>query len=63
MIESKKYGIYADHYDITFIMVDNYKDDEIISSECVGWYYGTPTERDNVTFQGKLKATYDMGVK
>lgn len=50
----------VEHYcpatDITFITKDWYKNDNIISSECVGWYHGTPNERDTKQFVGKLKA-------
>jgi hypothetical protein len=58
MIKQQKYGIYQVNYDITFIIIDTYKDEEIISSECVGWYHGEPSEEDNEFFTGKLKATY-----
>lgn len=62
MIKQKKYGIYQKNYDITFIMIDTYEDEEIISSECVGWYYGSSNEEDNEYFTHKLKTTYDLGV-
>ena len=62
MIKVKKYGIYQNNYDITFIMQDTYKDDQIILSECVGWYHGEPNEDDNNYFTNKLKATYELGV-
>ena len=58
MVEQNKYGIYQKNYDITFIMVDTYENEEIISSECVGWYHGEPSEEDNEHFTNKLKATY-----
>lgn len=63
MIKQEKYGVYAAEMDATFIMVDTYKDEEIISSECVGWYHGEPSEKDNEYFTGKLKATFEWGVK
>ena len=54
------YGVYAPSWDITFIMIDRYdKHGEIVSSECVGWYHGEPSEEDNKTFKGKLKAKYN----
>lgn len=59
MVKRDKYGIYQNEYDITFIMVDTWEDDEIISTECMGWYYGRPNEEDNAHFMGKLKATYE----
>ena len=59
MVKKDKYGIYQENYDITFIMVDTWEDDEIISSECVGWYHGEPNEEDNEHFIVKLKGTYE----
>ena len=59
MIKQDKYGIYQANYDRTFIIIDTYKDDEIISSECVGWYHGEPNKEDNEFFTGKLKASYE----
>ena len=61
MVKKDKYWIYQENYDITFIMIDTYEDDEIISSECVVWYYGSPNEEDNEQFIGKLKASYEWG--
>lgn len=58
MIKQEKYGVYQHNYDITFIMVDTFKDEEIISSECVGWYFGEPSDECNETFTNKLKATF-----
>lgn len=62
MIKQEKYGVYSHEMDATFIMIDTYKDEEIISSECVGWYHGEPTEEDTEYFTGKLKATYEGGI-
>lgn len=62
MLKKEKYGVYQHNYDITFIMVDTFKNEEIISSECVGWYHGEPTEQDNEYFTGKLKATFEGGI-
>ena len=58
MNKVEKYGVYQANYDMTFIMVDIYENGEIISSECVGWYHGEPSEENNEYFTGKLKATY-----
>ena len=59
MVKQDKYAMYQNEYDVTFIMVDTWEDDEIISTECVGWYYGHPNEEDNDKFVGKLKGTYE----
>ena len=54
------YGVYAPNWDMTFVMEDVYNDkNDIISTECVGWYHGEPTTKDNKTFYGKLKGRYD----
>lgn len=58
------YNIYSSEGDMTFIMKDTYDEDgELLSTECIGWYYGEPTAEDNITFAGKLKAEYTMGRK
>lgn len=62
MIKQEKYGVYSNEMDATFIMVDTFKNGEIISSECVGWYHGEQNEEDNEYFTGKLKATFEMEV-
>jgi hypothetical protein len=58
MIKKDKYGIYQESYDMTFIIVDTWEDDEIVSTECVGWYFGAPNEEDNEYFTDKLKAGF-----
>lgn len=63
--EMKKelYGVYAQHWDITFVMEDTFNEKgDIISTECVGWYYGEPTDKDNETFKGQLKGKYDWTI-
>ena len=62
MVKKEEYSIYNESHDITFIMVDEWLDDEIISTECTGWYYGRPNNEDNKDFIGKLKATYEWGL-
>ncbi len=50
---------YAPDADMTFIMQDVYDAfDELISTECVGWYWGAPSEAETAQFIGKLKAEY-----
>ena len=59
-MKKELYPIYAREADITFIMEETTdKRGEPISTECVGFYYGEPTERDNQYFKGKLKAKYN----
>lgn len=54
------YPVYAREHDITFIMEETYDEKgEPISTECVGFYYGEPTEKDTQFFKGKLKASFD----
>ena len=59
MLKEEKYGIYQKNYNITFIMIDIFKNDKIISSECVGWYFGEPNEELNNHFTNKLKSTFE----
>ena len=59
-MKKELYGVYAPNWDITFVMEDTTdQNGEIVSTECVGWYYGEPTDVDNETFKGKLKVRYD----
>lgn len=53
------YGIYAPDHDITFVMEEYFTDDgEPVSLEVKGFYFGEPTEIDNETFYGDLKADF-----
>ena len=62
-MKKELYGVYAPSWDMTFIMEDTYNENgDPISSECVGWYHGEPTEEDNETFKGKLKASYEWNI-
>ena len=61
MKKNKKelYSVYARNDDITFVMEETTdKNGNPISTECVGFYYGEPTEEDTQYFKGKLKAKY-----
>lgn len=50
---------YSASGDKTFILEEVYdKDGNIISIECVGFYYGEPNEIDTNSYYGKLKAEY-----
>ena len=53
------YTTYAAPTDMTFIMEDTFNEsNELIGTECVGWYYGDPTEDETKYFNGRLKAEY-----
>lgn len=59
-MKKELYPIYAPSADTTFIMEDTYNENgELISAECVGFYFGEPTAEDNETFKGKLKANFE----
>lgn len=58
-MKKEVYGIYAAEHDITFVMEECFTDNgEPISLEVKGFYYGEPTELDNKTFYGDLKADF-----
>ena len=51
--------IYSPSGDMTFIMKEVMDEEgNPISTECVGWYYGSPNETDTAHYFGKLKAEY-----
>lgn len=57
---SVTYGAYCSDYDLTFVMRDVWRNgDTLLSTECLGWYHGTPNDADNEAFsEGRYKATY-----
>lgn len=55
---SEKYTTYAPETDMTFIMLDVYDGDELKSTECIGWYFGSPNEKDTSIFCGSHKAEF-----
>lgn len=58
-MKKEVYGMYAPAYDITFVMEEYFTDEgEPVSLEVKGFYYGEPTEHDNKTFYGDLKADF-----
>lgn len=58
-MKSKITTAYAQHDDMTFIMKDIYNENgDIVSTECVGFYFGSPSETDTAEFIGKLKAEF-----
>lgn len=54
------YEVYAQYDDITFIMEEYYDTcaEQPISTEVVGFYYGTPDPEATKEYYGKRKATY-----
>lgn len=62
--EEKIYTTYAPDTDITFIMKDIIDVfgieglDGFVSTECVGWYYGTEDAEATEAAIGKLKAEF-----
>lgn len=52
------YTTYAPDTDITFIMADEWYYDEVMSTECVGFYFGEPNSSDTDRYVGKLKARF-----
>lgn len=55
------YGTYAASTDITFVMMDIYHDNEINSTEVLGFVYGNEEENNEVLFKfiGELKAEWN----
>ena len=49
---------YAPDTDITFILIETYQNEDPISTEVVGFYYGQPNEEDTERYIGNLKAEY-----
>ena len=50
------YTTYAEATDMTFIMQDTYSAiGDVISVECVGWYFGEPDEFATKMYIGNLK--------
>lgn len=55
------YGTYAADTDITFIMMDIFYDNEVSSTEVLGFVYGNETENKEVLYKyiGELRAEFD----
>lgn len=59
-MKTEVYGMYAPNYDITFVMEEKFTDDdEPVSLEVKGFYYGEPNEYCNKTFYGDLIAHFN----
>ena len=53
------YTPYSPEYDMTFIVRDIWDENENIkSTEVIGFYYGEPDETATAEFKNKLKAEY-----
>jgi hypothetical protein len=58
------YGVYAPDHDLTFIMEECItRDNEPISLEVKGFYYGEPNDYDNQTFYGDYKADFSTEIQ
>ena len=55
------YSIYAPDHDTTFVMERCCTEGELLWLEVKGFYHGEPTDCDNKTFYGHLKANYSGG--
>ena len=61
MAQTKIYGVYAPSHAITFVMRETYDDDGTPQTLAVtGFYFGEPTEQDNLTFDGDMEARFDL---
>ena len=57
--KAKVYTEYSASGDMTFIMIDKFKENgDVESTEVVGFYFGEPNADDTLRFIGKLKAEY-----
>ena len=58
-MKTEIYTTYAEKADMTFIMCDTFdKVGEVVSVECIGWYFGKPDETATKMYKGKLKAEF-----
>lgn len=52
------YEAYSESNDITFIMEDTFNGEDLMSTECKGFYFGEPDSDATKKFYGKLKAEF-----
>lgn len=53
------YTEYSASGDMTFILIDKFKENgDVASTQVVGFYFGTPNTADTMQYIGKLKAEY-----
>lgn len=58
-MKTEIYTVYAQHDDMTFILKDVHdENNNVVSTECVGFYFGEPNEAATEEFTGKLKVEY-----
>ena len=58
-MKKETYTVFSKESDITFIMEDTFdNDNELVSTEVKGFYYGVPDKEATFQFYGKLKAEY-----
>ena len=53
------YETYSPDTDMTFILEDTFKDDDLISTEVKGFYFGKPNDEYTKQFYGKMKAVLE----
>lgn len=61
IVYEKVWTTYSKEGDITTILKSRYLDKEMtetVSTEVLGFYWGTPNDEDTETYIGQLKATY-----
>lgn len=59
MKTKKRYTLYSNEGDITFIMEDIFINGEVRSTEVIGFHYGEPNEDSISSFSGKRKAQFE----
>ena len=52
------YSGYSREHDITFILVDKWVDDEVVSTTVTGFYFGEPDEKLTTKYNGKATAHF-----
>lgn len=58
-MKTEIYTVHAQNADISFIMKDVFNENnDLVSTECVGFYFGEPNDDATATFTGKLKAEF-----
>lgn len=55
-MKTKIYTLYSNEGDMTFIMEDTYKGNQLVSTEVKGFYYGEPKDEYTKEYYGELKA-------
>lgn len=59
-ISDELVGCYCQNEDKTFVLKNTYDGDKLVTSECVGWYCGEPSDTKNEIFsRGEFLAKYD----